>query len=341
MLPTARGRLALLAVALVAVLVAAVVWRSSASTSSASGADLRGGTFDQIPYQGLGAWVDVFDYAPRYQNEGASPTVTPEDVRAMAALGVTTLYLQAARLDDRAPDGIVDIDLVGRFLQTAHDAGVRVVGWYLPKHGDNAADLDRLLKIARFEWEGHRFDGLTVDIEDVETEPDAVTRNQRLIDLSKALKAELGADAVIGAGVIPPVQLEVINTAYWPAFPWQEIAPYYDVWLPMTYWSVRREDSGWKDGYRYVVESVRRLRNNVGDPAAVVHPIGGIGDGITEGELRDYLLALTDTDAIGGSIYDYRTMNGGQWGVLRALPGALVPPPNPTTTQPDPTTSAP
>ena len=34
----------------------------------------------------------------------------------------------------------------------------------------------------------------------------------------------------------------------------------------MTYWSVRNQDSGWKDGYRYVVESVRRLRADLGQP---------------------------------------------------------------------------
>jgi hypothetical protein len=335
-LESARARLVVLVAVLVAAIAGVALWRSN--TSSADD-ELRGGRFDLMPYEGLGTWVDVFDYAPRYQNDGVLPSVTPEDLPAMAALGVETLYLQAARLDDRAPDGIVDVDLVGRFLQAGHEAGIRVVGWYLPKHGDNAADLERLLKIAGFEWQGHRFDGLTVDIEDVETVPDIALRNQRLIELSKALKAELGDDAVVGAGVIPPVQLEVINPAYWPSFPWAEVAPYFDVWLPMTYWSVRREDSGWKDGYRYVVESTRRLRTNVGDPSAPVHPIAGIGDGITEDQLRDYLRSLTDTDALGGSVYDYRTTSGGQWGVLRGMGEALAQPPGATTTQPDPTTT--
>ena len=95
----------------------------------------------------------------------------------------------------------------------------------------------------------------------------------------------------------------------------------------MAYWSVRNEESGYKNGYTYVEESVRRMRANLGDPEAPVHPIGGIGDVITEGELRDYLRALTDTDSLGGSIYDYRTMNGGHWGVLRGTEAALAAPP--------------
>jgi hypothetical protein len=338
-LASARARLILLALALVAVLIGAAVWRNAggdrgapAGDSTTSEASLTGGRFERVAYEGLGAWVDVFDYAPQYQNAGLAPPVTPDDVGAMAAFGVRTLYLQAARLDDRSPEGIVDDELIGAFLARAHGEGIRVVGWYLPKHGDHAADLDRLLKIARFEWEGHRFDGLTVDIEDVETVTDVRQRNQRVVELSRALRAELGPDAVIGAGVLPPVQIEVINPAYWPGFPWAEIAPYYDVWLPMAYWSVRAEDSGWKDGYRYVVESVNRLRANLGQPDAVVHPIGGIGDGISEDDGRDYLRSLTATDALGGSIYDYRTMAGGLWGVLRGgIDAALAAPPSSAT----------
>ena len=172
--------------------------------------------------------------------------------------------------------------------------------------------------------------------------PDGAERNTRLVELSRRLRDKVGPDATIGAGVLPPVQIEVVNLAYWPSFPWKELAPFYDVWLPMAYWSFRNEESGYKDGYTYVEESVRRLRANLGEPEALVHPIGGIGDAITEGELRDYLRALTDTDALGGSIYDYRTMNGGHWGVLRGTEAALAaPPPPPTTLAPPPTTLAP
>jgi hypothetical protein len=345
----ARARLALLALALVVVLVVAVVWRSARSPESGDDAGTAataqvgmGGTFDQVAYEGLGTWVDVFDFAPAYQEGGLAPPITPDDMAAMAGLGVKTLYLQAARLDDRSPDGIVDRDLVGRFLEAAHEQGIRVVGWYLPKFAALDADTKRLDLIVDFEWNGHRFDGITVDIEDVENVPDGAERNTRLIELSRRLREKVGPDATIGAGVLPPVQIEVVNLAYWPGFPWKELAPYYDVWLPMAYWSFRNEDSGYKDGYTYVEESVRRLRANLGEPAALVHPIGGIGDAITEGELRDYLRALTDTDALGGSIYDYRTMNGGHWGVLRGTEAALAaPPPPPTTLAPPPTTLVP
>ena len=70
------------------------------------------------------------------------------------------------------------------------------------------------------------------------------------------------------------------------------------------------------------------MRNRLGLPDARVHPIGGIGNLIDVPEVRDYLRALTDTNAVGGSIYDYRTMSAGAWGVLRqGLPAALAAPP--------------
>ena len=138
--------------------------------------------------------------------------------------------------------------------------------------------------------------------------------------MSESVGAHLGDDP-LGAIVPPPVQTEVINTSFWPGFPWTEIAEVYDVWLPMSYWSFRSDDSGYGDGYAYHEESVRRLRDNVGDPDALVHGIGGIGglDGVddppdppeplaTVDEIERFVTALTDTASIGGSIYDWNTL---------------------------------
>ena len=92
-----------------------------------------------------------------------------------------------------------------------------------------------------------------------------------------------GVDGPMGAIVLPPVQIEVVNTNYWPDFPWAELGSLYDVWLPMSYWSFRSGQYG--DGYTYHEESVRRLRSNLGRPRSPsVHGIGGIGGIGVEGE---------------------------------------------------------
>lgn len=270
------------------------------------------------PYSGYGTWVDVFDYVPAYA--GSDPSVTPATLAEMARLGVGTVYLQAARLDDRTPDGLEDPWLLAEVLFEAHDLGMDVVGWYLPRFGDDNADLDRIVAMADFEVLGHRFDGMAVDIEWTGDGIDHDTRSQRLVELSGAAREELGSEP-LGAIVLPPVQIEVVNPDFWPDFPWAGIADQYDVWLPMSYWSFRSESSGYGDGYAYHEESVRRLRANLGDPIALVHGIGGIGgtDGIDDNpdppepltgidEIERFVDALADTGSIGGSMYDWNTL---------------------------------
>jgi hypothetical protein len=327
-------------VLLVVVLVAALVTVVRGGGSTATPEVARTTTppiFRSDAYAGLGAWVDVFDYVAAYQQGGAAPTITAADVDTMASLGVRTLYLQAARHDERL-DGLVPPDVLVPFLREAHRRGLRVVGWYYPTFADIDVDLARLLQIANFDVEGQHFDGLTVDIEDNQVVKDPGQRSANVVELSRRLRDALPKGAALGATVMPAVQMEVINPAYWPGFPWAQLRPSYDVWMPMAYWSLRDAASPYHSGYAYVVESVRRMRALVGDPNLAVHPVGGIADAVSEGEARDFLRALTDTDAIGGSLYDYRTTSGGVWGVLRGIDGALAAPASPTTTQPDRTT---
>ena len=272
------------------------------------------------PYRGYGTWVDVFDFDPAY----SPPTVDAADIAEMADLGVGTLYLQVARLDDRTPDGLVDPWLLTEMVLTAHAEGIDVVAWYLPRFEATTEDVDRVVAMSEFEVLGERFDGIGVDIEwigpDRAGNPiDDETRTSRLLSLSDTLERSI--DGPLAAIVPPPVQMEVINTSFWPGFPWSDLALTYDVWMPMSYWSFRSDSSGYGEGYTYHKESTRRLRDNVGDPAALVHGIGGIGglDGIddppdppeplaTLEEVERFVLALDDTGSIGGSIYDWNTL---------------------------------
>lgn len=309
----ARGRLVVIAALAVVILASlALVDRADRRQGAALGrAPARLVESEPAPrsvaaYEGLGTWVDVYDYAPTYQSGGGPPPLAPSSVDDMAAAGVQTLFIQAARNDERAPDGVVDPGVLAQFVVRAHRHDMRVVGWYLPRFADLDLDLRRLSAIADFNVLGHRFDGLAVDIEFTGDVPDHTLRNQRLIELSGRLREQSGED-VLGAIVPPAVQLEVVNAGLWPAFPYEELGGIYEVWLPMNYWTFRRQDSGYRDGYHYSYESIERLRVNLGDPDAFVHPIGGIGDEMTGEELDGFLRSLADTAALGGSVYDWRT----------------------------------
>jgi hypothetical protein len=269
------------------------------------------------PYAGYGAWVDVFDWAPTYASSGG-PAVTPDDLADMAAQGVRTIYFQTSRIDEVGAGVIQNPPLVGQFLAQAHSLDLAVVGWFLPKWEDAEDDLARLVAIAEFEADGHRFDGIAVDIEGVPTPDQRADWNRRLIELSEQLRTHLG-DRAMGAIVLPPTLLEVVNPDYWPDFPWAELAPLYDVWLPMSYWSFRKDDSVFANGYSYNADASRRLRSNLGDDQALIHAIGGIGASSTDveageplagvDELADFVRSAVETDAIGLSIYDWASQD--------------------------------
>ncbi len=269
-------------------------------------------------FEGYGTWIDVFDYSPVYAK--GVPALTAADVSGMADLGVKTIYMQAARLDSKSPMGLVDPWLLAEFLLAAHRNGIDVVAWYLPKWSSDDSDLQRVRMLRDFEVLGNRFDGVAVDIEWTGGDIDVATRNARLVSLSDAARQSLGTDP-LAAIVLPPVLTEVVNTKYWPDFPWARIADDYDVWMPMSYWSFRSQSSGYGDGYTYNEESTRRLRIDLGDPEAVVHGIGGIGgtDGINDDpnpdeplatldQLDAFVRSLVDTGSVGGSVYDWASL---------------------------------
>jgi hypothetical protein len=302
---------AALALAQLVAVVAGPASDESEGTDGAEAAIGRGVARDVDVYAGHGAWVDVYDFAPQVLAAGASDVsavVDADDLDAMATAGVRTLYLQAAFDSGGDPD-VVDPEAVGAFLMGAHERGLRVVGWYLPRFTDVDRDLAHLRAVADFEADGHRFDGVAVDIEWTDGVADSGERSARLVELSRRLAADVGDDA-LGAIVLPPVQIDVVNPGLWPDFPWRDLGRYYDVWLPMGYWTERRADSGYRDGAAYTGENVERLRRHLGDPEAEVHAIGGIAENATAADLAGFVAELRATGAIGGSVYDWATLDG-------------------------------
>ncbi len=286
---------------------------------------------DLCPYRGLGTWVDVYDYMPGFAQGGDVEPVKPNAIATMKAVGVHTLYLQAAKDDPRSPDPITDRTRVAGFLRNAHAAGIKVVAWYLPTHTDLAVDLEHVLALVNFTAGKERFDGIALDIEALD-EKQVGLRNDRLLALATALDEAAGT-MPIGAIVYPPVLLDVINPdGLWPGFPWQELAKHVDVWLPMAYWTFRNSDSPYRDAYRYSAESITRLRDDVGDPGASVHVIGGGGDGSTSTDYEGFRKAAREHAAIGFSIYDFNTLASSGVAVVARRPrqGLLTRPRDPS-----------
>ena len=264
-------------------------------------------------FRGLGAWVDVFDFAPAFRQRPGPAPVKVDTIEDLALLGSDTLYLQAAIDDPRSKGLLVDRALVGSILQRAHENDMAVVAWYYPQLVEPARDRRRLEALVDFRWRGERFDAIALDIESRQV-PDVVERNKRVVKLARQTREHAGERAV-GAIVYPAVQMEVINPALWPDFPYRALARHTDVWLPMTYWTYREDP--YRDAFVYTEESVRRLRANLDDENAAVHPIGGLGALSTPEDLADLVRAARRVDALGWSIYDADTTATTAWSLLR------------------------
>ena len=265
------------------------------------------------PFAGLGSWVDMYDWSHTYT--GGNPAIGLADIDRMAAEGATTLYIQTAS-PYRSEDVLERTRLQG-LINRAKVRGMSVVGWYVPSLVDPAADLRRIEAMVPL-----GVDGIGIDVED-KAVADHAERNRRLIALSATLRRRLPS-MPLSAVTLDAVHLDIINPSYWPGFPWAQLAPSYDVFQPMAYWSGRTVRSGWRDGYRYIAENIDRIRAHTGRPDLPVHPIGGLSNLITVADLQGMILASGERGAIGISLYDHSITPDHLWPVLRLSGGDPV-----------------
>ena len=327
-----RRHLSCLAVAVVLVAGMAVVTLGSSASAGEPSLDV---------FRNLGAWVDVFDYAPRLQSAGAEPRITPKSVSDMAALGVKTLYVQVANPDGAPANQLTDRAQLRALLAAAHEHDVAVVPWFLPGLTSPADDMATMRKILALRVGGERVDGLGLDLESSQ-EADIRLRNQRTVAFARRVRKLAGSSMPISAIVYPAVQIEVLNTTLWPDFPYRGVDRYVNAWMPMSYYTYRSADSGLRSPYRYTVDSVDRLRQRLGDEHAPVHLIGGLAEDSTPDDYLDMTRAAHATDALGWSVYDYATTGSWAWPYLRdqvPVPTTLQPPTTPAPSTAPPTTS--
>lgn len=258
-------------------------------------------------HSGLGAWVDVWDWTV-WGSSGA-PTVSLETVDALAAQGVRTIYLQTTRFDK--PDAVMESDRLVALIDRAHQHGMFVVGWYLPTFVDPADDLRRIEAAMALP-----LDGFALDIESQEV-ADPAERTRRLLAMSQRLR-EVAGDRVLVANVLPPVQMEELAPSLWPGFPWAELGEYYEVFMPMGYFTFREDGHRWRDAEAYTAENVRRIRERVGDPDLPVHFIGGIADLTTVADIEGMTRGAQASGAIGLSLYDVATTGTELWAPMQA-----------------------
>ena len=318
--PTSRGprwRLGILLVVLIVVTVV-VVATDRVDQRAPEPLGPAPGAWTVVPYTGLSAWVDVYDWTEELA--GPAPSFTAADVDAMADAGVQTLYIQTAHTRSATP-GVMEPERLAEIIQRANNNHLHVVAWYLPTFEDVDADLQRLTESAALD-----VGGLAVDIESTVI-TDAAERTRRLLDLSTRLRAAVGPDKAIAAITPSAVHLQLVNPSFWPAFPWHDIAATYDAIVPMTYWTLRKGEL--RDARLYTAGNLRRIRESTGDPDIPIVPVGGLAEDATAADLQGMVAAIDAHAAPGGGLYDWATSTPAQWAALAPLAALQWPVPVP------------
>ncbi|HKC19847.1 MAG TPA: hypothetical protein VKE27_09470 [Candidatus Dormibacteraeota bacterium] len=286
-----RARLALAAV-LVAALAAPAARASPASQHSSA-------------FAGLGTWLDIFAGRSAWSEPG-------REVGAVRRDGVRTLYIETGNYKQSVD--LMRQRALGRFVDDAHAAGLRIVAWYLPSFANLARDERRALAAIRFRSPtGQSFDGFALDIEATVVRG-LPLRDRRLIQLSARLRSAVGPGYALGAITPSPVGM---SPYYWPGIPYRTLTRYYDVFLPMAY-STMRGIRGSKATLAYLSATVEAIRTSAGDPSAPIHLIGGLGRQMGRGETSGFMRAINAYRPLGYSLYALPATQRGAWSALRS-----------------------
>jgi len=277
---------------------------------AASGAGAGQSARSRSAYAGLGTWLDIYA-TPSWANP-------QREVAAMARYGVRTLYLQTGNYEQSVD--LVRPQALGRFIDAAHAAGMRVVAWYLPSFLYPAQDARRALAAIRFRSaKGERFDSFALDIE-ASLVRGVPLRSKRLLQISGRLRRAVGRSYPLGAIIPSPVGIRR-HPDYWPHFPYRSLAHYYNVFLPMAY-ATDRHIRGVRATRAYDVADIAIVRMRTGEPHVPIHLIGGLANAMGAKEIAGFMGAVGDCEPLGYSLYAFSVTRPSSWEALASPPAA-------------------
>jgi hypothetical protein len=155
---------------------------------------------------------------------------------------------------------------------------------------------------------GQGFDSFALDIEANQVEPK--TRVANMLELSARLREAVGPAYALG-GIIPSPSGMIRVPEYWPGFPYAELPAYYDVILPMSYWTFHYD--GATAARRYITDNIRIVREQTGVPSIPIHVIGGVTVDTNPREVRAFVGASNEAGILGASLYEYAGMTDELW----------------------------
>ena len=257
-------------------------------------------------YRGLGSWVDLYD-DKAWSDPGAA-------INSMSRHGVRTLYVETSNY--HSSDPIMHQSELNTLIERAHSKGIRVVAWYLPDLRKGSVDWARVKAAIGYKTpKGQKFDSFALDIE-ASVVSSVSERNANLAALSKKIRGYAGKNYPLG-GIIPsPVGLSH-GGGDWADFPYRTVANYYDVIVPMAYYTYHTH--GYSGVYDDATGNVKLLRKQPGCAHLPIHLIGGVSEDSSASEAQAFSKAVVDTHCFGGSLYGWPGTSAGEWKALKAI----------------------
>jgi DhnA family fructose-bisphosphate aldolase class Ia len=254
------------------------------------------------PAQGLGVWVDLYDYGSR-----GNPPV--RSIVAIAARhNADAIWVETSRYNT---SGIAHPGALSALVDRAHAHGMKVIAWVLPRFRHVGADARRARAAANFRSRhGHRFAAVGLDIE-VSNGAKAPTRNRHLKALTNELHGAIGRPLY---GIVPPPIGFAKHPTYWPHFPWPYLGAHLDALVTMGYWSY---SSPAKPGH-YTTVVVKQTRELVGVVDYPVVTAGGLAANTSPTGVRRFCRAAANVGALGASLYDLESTPSRDWKPLQS-----------------------
>lgn len=257
-------------------------------------------------YQGLGAWVDLYD-TPAWRD----PTTA---IRDMSRHGVRTVFVQTGSYLN--PAQVIKPEKLRQFISLGHAHGMKVVGWYMPDMKLKSVDYIRVMRAIRLKTtDGQTFDSFGLDIESTKVSSEAL-RNRGLKVLSQKVRASVGATYPLGAIIPAPASISRPNSM-WENFPYTMLAGIYDVFLPMGYYTF--DGYSGSSAYSSVRANLKVLRSKRGCAQVPIHLIGGIAEESSDAETAGFVKGVLEGHILGASLYSYPGTTRAAWRSLRAI----------------------
>lgn len=178
--------------------------------------------------------------------------------------------VQASRINflvvraSSAADGFYLADILAELIPKAHRIGVNVIAYDPPRFEDVEADAQRAYSLMSFRSQGQGIDAFAADIE-----PAWSRINPQIADAyGRRLRELAGAKYPLVGIVYPP---NLVGARY----PFAEVARWFDVLSPMSYWRAR------------TLDSVSFIRDSITQLAAFGKPVSVSGQAFSYDRMRD------------------------------------------------------